>query len=638
MSFAGLHVAAFESRRLDDMARLIERHGGVAHVAPSMREVPLEDNHGAIDFANRLMTAQIDAVILLTGVGTRHLVAAVERHVDRERFLDALQDTTTIVRGPKPAAALKEFDITPTHRVPEPNTWRELLQIIDERMAISGQVVGLQEYGQPNPSLVAGLEARGATVVRVKVYDWALPEDTSTLERTIREICDGEIEVAIFTSANQVANLLAVADSLKLTDRLYQAFNNLVVASIGPTTSDRLRQEELPVDLEPVHAKMGQLVAASAEQSATILQRKRKLAEVLSARPIRDTVVDREQSWYDSLLMKACRREPTERTPVWLMRQAGRYMREYRKIREQVSFLELCKDPSLCAEVAITAADRLGVDAAIIFSDLLPILEPMGLELEYSKDGGPVIHNPVRDAPDVERILELESVDSLHYVMETCRITRAEMPATLPLLGFAGAPFTLASYVIEGGSSRNYLHTKTLMYRDPGAWDELMSRLVRGITKYVNAQIAAGVQAVQIFDSWVGCLSPEDYRQFVLPHSQALIAGITADVPVIHFGTGNPALLPLLAEAGGQVVGVDWRVQLDDAWELVGPDRAVQGNLDPLMLLAEMGDIRAAAADILDQAAGRPGHIFNLGHGIIPQTPVDNAIALVDAVKELSAN
>ncbi|MFP6658830.1 MAG: uroporphyrinogen decarboxylase, partial [Pirellulales bacterium] len=271
-------------------------------------------------------------------------------------------------------------------------------------------------------------------------------------------------------------------------------------------------------------------------------------------------------------------------------------------------------------------------------SDLLPILEPMGLELEYSKDGGPVIHNPVRDAPDVERILELESVDSLHYVMETCRITRAEMPATLPLLGFAGAPFTLASYVIEGGSSRNYLHTKTLMYRDPGAWDELMSRLVRGITKYVNAQIAAGVQAVQIFDSWVGCLSPEDYRQFVLPHSQALIAGITADVPVIHFGTGNPALLPLLAEAGGQVVGVDWRVQLDDAWELVGPDRAVQGNLDPLMLLAEMGDIRAAAADILDQAAGRPGHIFNLGHGIIPQTPVDNAIALVDAVKELSAN
>lgn len=638
MSFAGFHVAAFESRRLDDMARLIERHGGVAHVAPSMREVPLEDNHGAIDFANRLMTAQIDAVILLTGVGTRHLVAAVERHVDRERFLDALQDTTTIVRGPKPVAALKEFDITPTHRVPEPNTWRELLQTIDEQMAISGQVVGLQEYGQPNPSLVAGLEARGATVVRVKVYDWALPEDTSTLERTIRKICDGEIEVAIFTSANQVANLLAVADSLKLTDRLCQAFNNLVVASIGPTTSDRLRQEELPVDLEPVHAKMGQLVAVTAEQSAAILQRKRKLVEVLSARPIRDTVVDREQSWYDSLLMKACRLEPTERTPVWLMRQAGRYMREYRKIREQVSFLELCKDPSLCAEVAITAADRLGVDAAIIFSDLLPILEPMGLELEYSKEGGPVIHNPVRDAPDVERILELESVDSLHYVMETCRITRAEMPAALPLLGFAGAPFTLASYVIEGGGSRNYLHTKTLMYRDPGAWDELMSRLVRGITKYLNAQISAGVQAVQIFDSWVGCLSPEDYRQFVLPHSQTLIAGITADVPVIHFGTGNPALLPLLAEAGGQVVGVDWRVQLDDAWELVGHDRAVQGNLDPLMLLAEMGDIRAAAADILDQAAGRPGHIFNLGHGIIPQTPVDNAIALVDAVKELSAN
>jgi uroporphyrinogen decarboxylase len=637
MSFAGLHVAAFESRRLDDMARLIERNDGIAHVAPSMREVPLDDNRDAIDFANRLMTAQIDAVILLTGVGTRHLVSAVERHVDRERFLDALQDTTTIVRGPKPVAALKEFDITPTHRVPEPNTWRELLQTIDERMTISGQVVGLQEYGQPNPSLVAGLEARGATVVRVKVYDWELPEDTSVLEQTIRQICDGEIEVAMFTSANQVANLLAMSETMELTGALRRAFDNLVVASIGPTTSERLRQEELPVDLEPDHSKMGQLVAAAAERSAAILQRKRKLAEALAARPRRDATTDREQPWHNSLLMKACRLEPTERTPVWLMRQAGRYMREYREVREKVSFLELCKDPSLCAEVAITAAERLGVDAAIIFSDLLPILEPMGLELEYSKEGGPVIHNPVRDAPDVDRILELESVDSLHYVMETCRITREQMPADMPLLGFAGAPFTLASYVIEGGSSRNYVFTKTLMYRDPGAWDDLMSRLVRGITKYVNAQIAAGVQAVQIFDSWVGCLSPEDYRQFVLPHSQTLIAGITADVPVIHFGTGNPALLPLLAEAGGQVLGIDWRVQLDDAWDLVGHDRAVQGNLDPLMLLAEMGDIRAAVADILDQVAGRPGHIFNLGHGIIPQTPVDNAIALVDAVKELSA-
>ena len=234
-------------------------------------------------------------------------------------------------------------------------------------------------------------------------------------------------------------------------------------------------------------------------------------------------------------------------------------------------------------------------------------------------------------------MLELESVDALHYVMETVRITRAQMASDLPLIGFAGAPFTLASYTIEGGGSRNYLHTKTLMYRDPGAWDELMTRLVRGITMYLNAQIAAGVQVVQIFDSWAGCLSPDDYRRFVLPHSQRLIAGVTQGIPVIHFATGNPALYPLLAEAGGDVIGVDWRTRLDRAWETLGAGRAIMGNLDPTMLLASPEEIRQAASEILDQAAGRPGHIFNLGHGILPQIPVENVIGLVAAVKELSA-
>ncbi len=312
-------------------------------------------------------------------------------------------------------------------------------------------------------------------------------------------------------------------------------------------------------------------------------------------------------------------------------------MKEYRAVREKTTFLELCKDPSLCAEVAITAANRLGVDAAIIFSDLLPILEPMGLDLEYAQGEGPVIHNPIREGRDVDRVLELESVDALHYVMETVQITRAQMPADLPLIGFAGAPFTLASYTIEGGGSRNYLHTKTLMYRDQGAWDALMARLVGSITKYLNAQIAAGVQLVQIFDSWAGCLSPDDYRRFVLPHSQQLIASITRGIPVIHFATGNPALYPLLAQAGGDVIGIDWRVRLDQTWETIGHSHAMMGNMDPTILIASGDEIRQAAGDILDQAAGRVGHIFNLGHGILPQTPVENVIGLVDAVKELSA-
>lgn len=335
--------------------------------------------------------------------------------------------------------------------------------------------------------------------------------------------------------------------------------------------------------------------------------------------------------------MKAARREPTERVPIWLMRQAGRYLAEYRAIRQRMSFLELCKNPPLCAEVMLMAVERLGVDAAIIFADLLPILEPMGLDLRFSADEGPVIGNPIREPEDVHRVRELEDLTPLEFVFDTVRLTRAGLPDELPLLGFAGAPFTLASYAIEGGASQNYRRTKQLMYRDPAAWDALLDRFARGIARYLNAQIAAGAQAVQVFDSWVGCLGSDDYRRYVLPHSRTLLASITPGAPVIHFATGNPALLPLLSEAGGDVIGVDWRVRLDDAWQAIGPQKAIQGNLDPVVLLTNPEEIRRRAHAILAQTGGRPGHIFNLGHGVLPQTPVENAIALVEAVHEWKA-
>lgn len=318
------------------------------------------------------------------------------------------------------------------------------------------------------------------------------------------------------------------------------------------------------------------------------------------------------------------------------MRQAGRYLPEYRRIREKVGFMELCKNPALSAEVMIATVERLGVDAAIIFSDLLPILEPMGMDLEFSVGEGPVIHNPIREASDINRFLELEQLDALGFVMETVSKTRAGLDELIPLIGFAGAPFTLASYCIEGGTSRSWLHTKTLMYQNESAWHDLMARLARAVSRYLIAQLDSGAQVVQLFDSWVGCLSPEDYRRYVLPHSRNAMTAALCRAPVIHFATGNPSLLPLLAEAGGTVIGVDWRIGLSQAWRMIGHDRAIQGNLDPAVLLSSRETIASNAKNVLAQAAGRPGHIFNLGHGVLPQTPVDNVLELLAIVRDHS--
>ena len=333
-----------------------------------------------------------------------------------------------------------------------------------------------------------------------------------------------------------------------------------------------------------------------------------------------------------SPFMRACRRESVPYTPVWLMRQAGRYMREYREVRARHGFLELCKTPDLAAEVTVTAAERLNVDAAIIFADILLIIEPMGLSLEFSKGEGPLIHNPVREGKDVDHLREVESVDALDYVMQAIRVTRRALPHDLPLIGFCGAPFTLASYICEGGASKNFIHTKRLMYEDAGAWHAMMSLISRALSRYLNAQIEAGAQAVQLFDSWVGCLSPSDYREFVLPHTRAVIQNVTPGTPVIHFGTGTAALLELMREAGGDVIGLDWRIPLDEGWAAAGADLAVQGNLDPVVLFAPEHEIERRVLDVVKRADGRPGHVFNLGHGILPQTPPEAVGFVTDLV------
>jgi len=339
----------------------------------------------------------------------------------------------------------------------------------------------------------------------------------------------------------------------------------------------------------------------------------------------------------DAPFLLACRRSPVPYTPVWLMRQAGRYMAEYRAIRERLSFLELCKTPAAAAEVTLQPIEHLGVDAAILFADILLVLEPLGLGLTFEKGDGPVIARPVRSPEQVARLPRVDVADALAYVLETVRIVKRELAGRVPLIGFAGAPFTLASYAIEGGGSRNYANTKRLLYAHPEAFHALMARLVDVTADYLNAQIAAGVEAVQVFDSWVGNLSPDDYRASVLPHMQELFRRLDPSVPAINFSTGTAGFIELVAAGGGDVVGLDWRIELDEGWKRVGHDRAIQGNLDPGVLLAPRTVIRERVRALLDRAANRPGHVFNIGHGIWPETPPDNVRALVDAVHEMSA-
>ena len=324
-------------------------------------------------------------------------------------------------------------------------------------------------------------------------------------------------------------------------------------------------------------------------------------------------------------------------TPVWFMRQAGRYMSDYRALRHRYSLLEICRTPELAVAVTLQPVEAIEVDAAILFSDLLLPFTPLGLEFDFIKGEGPSVQNPIRSVSDVDRLRVFDPRDDLGHVLETIGLLRRELDGRVPLIGFGGAPFTLAAYAIEGGPSTTYTHTKAFMYAQPRAWHRLCDRFAALIADYMQAQIDAGVQAVQIFDSWAGALSRADYREFVLPHTRRIFEALApAGVPLIHFGVGTAALLRDLAEAGGDAIGVDWRLPLDEAWSIVGFDRAIQGNLDPTLLLGPGDRLFASASDVLERAAGRPGHIFNLGHGVLPATPLERVQELARYVHRVT--
>jgi uroporphyrinogen decarboxylase len=334
--------------------------------------------------------------------------------------------------------------------------------------------------------------------------------------------------------------------------------------------------------------------------------------------------------------LRACGRQPVDATPVWFMRQAGRYMQEYRLLRQRHSLLDICRSPDLSTEVTLQPVRRLDVDAAILFSDLLLPLEHMGLGFDFVDGEGPQIERPIGTAAEVEALRLFEPRERLSHVLTTIGQVRAELGGRLPLIGFAGAPFTLASYAIEGGRSSSFAKTKALMYGHPDAWHRLCEKLATVVADYLLAQIEAGVDAVQVFDSWVGTLGASDYREFVLPHSAYVFRTIESRVPTIHFGTGTSGILEDLGEAGGDVLGVDWRIPIDQAWARIGDDRGIQGNLDPTLLLGPVRRMFQRADDILERVGGRPGHIFNLGHGILPTTPVEHVQMLAEHVHSVS--
>ena len=340
----------------------------------------------------------------------------------------------------------------------------------------------------------------------------------------------------------------------------------------------------------------------------------------------------------DSLFLRAARREPTERTPIWFMRQAGRILPEYREIRQRWSLIEVCRRPELCAEVTLQPVRRLDVDAAIMFADIMLPLMGIGVDLELVDNVGPVIRSPIRDERGVEGLRPIVPGEDVPFVLETIRIVREELAGRIPLIGFSGAPFTLASYLIEGKPSRDFVATKTMMYSAPALWHSLMERLTGIMIRYLQAQVEAGIDALQLFDSWVGCLSPMDYEEYVRPYTKKIFAALApSGLPFIHFGTNTSTLLDQMKTDGGSIIGVDWRIPLDVAWSRIGHHLGIQGNLDPLVLLGPADVVTDRARDVLRRAAGRPGHIFNLGHGFYPETPLDNIARLIDTVKSSGA-
>ncbi len=651
LDFGQSTVASFESRREDVVRGMITKHGGEPLCAPTMREVRMESLTDELQaFYDALAGGQIDTLVLLTGVGTRMLGELYDQHIGESDFAAMIDRCEIVARGPKPTATLRGWKLKPDIEVDEPNTWVQLLDAVKSTGDLTGKRIAVQEYGMSRPELLQGLADAGADVMRVPIYNWALPEDTEPIKRAIEAIVAGDVDYAVFFSATQVYHLFRVADEMDRRAALVEAMRRVCVGSVGPITSEAIVDCGFQADYEPDAPHMTNLMQELARRGGDLLQKKRVAhANGVNTNSWRRIDMDWsaagvERAGYepttieDSVFLKACRREPVPHTPVWLMRQAGRYQRPYRELRAGYTMVEFCRDSAVAAEVTLMAVDRLGTDAAIIFQDILLPLESMGFGLEYVKGYGPKIDNPLREREDLGRV-QPGSADDLSYIDEAVRLTRRALRPDIALIGFVGAPFTVASYAIEGGKSRDFKHTKSLMLRDTETWGRFMGMLSDLLASCLITQIDAGCDAVQVFDSWAGVLGPDYYRQYVQPHTRKMVERVHTErpgVPVIAFATGNPALDVPLKETGADVVGLDWRADLAESLERLGADVAVQGNLDPTVMYATPARMREEVRHLLAKVGDRPGYVFNLGHGMAPDMDPTRAAELVDMVQQLT--
>lgn len=634
VGFHGLTVAALESRMSTETENLILRHGGKPLIVPSVQSIPLIENNEIFDFFYQLQKKHFHLVIFMTGLGTSLILKALETQFSKNEIYEAFQSVSILLRGPKIMKSLTAFNLKPTWIAPEPHTWKEMLDLLKHSFTLKNTRVAIQEYGSTNIPFLQHLIHDGAKEVSaISSYQWALPQDLLPLQNLILNIMQNQVQVILFTSSIQVEHLFKTAEHLGQNDILKTALKKMIVGSIGPVTTQALVDYGLVPDLSPEHPQLGHLIKDLATQSATLLSQKHNLA-IIHLEPIApDPVIP--ISHEDNLFLKACRREPVTRPPIWLMRQAGRYLASYQKIRSQISFLDLCKNPDLAAEITLQPINTLHVDAAILFSDLLIIAEPLGFDLEYTQDHGPRIANPLQTALDFKRMTPVPVEEKLTFVFETIQKILPTLNSKIPLIGFAGAPFTLASYLIEGGASKNYIATKTWMHNEPLLWNHLMEILVDATARYLTTQIKVGVQAIQIFDTWVGCLSPDQFKMHVLPHLKSLIQRLPASVPTIYFGTQTTSLLPYFKTLGASVIGLDWRVDLETAQKILAP-LAIQGNFDPSILFCHPSVVQQTTQTILEKMGNYPGFIFNLGHGILPNTPLENVKRMIHLVQNFN--